>query len=199
MHLRRRILPFAGILIFFAFVVFVFSDKILWTLGAALVMAEAPRKADMAEVLGGDYRGNRILKACELVRGGFVPKALVTGGGGFFDLHESKLSISFAGIHGCPSTFFIPLEYPALSTTDEVSHLVPELRRLGVRKLLVVTSPSHTGRAARVFRRLAPDIEVHTIAAFDPEWNNGYWWKIRQGRKTWLDEAIKTVADFFRL
>ncbi|MES1258050.1 MAG: YdcF family protein [Acidobacteriota bacterium] len=151
----------------------------------------------MAEVLGGDYPGNRILRVCELVRDGFVPKALVTGGGRFFGVHESILAIDFAGQRGCPADFFIPVMYPAQSTTDEVVHLLPELRRRGVHKLLVVTSPSHTGRAARVFRRQAPDIEVHMIAARDPNWNNGYWWKLREGRKTWFFEMTKTIADFF--
>jgi uncharacterized SAM-binding protein YcdF (DUF218 family) len=174
----------------------IFQDRILWKLGDILVRAEAPQKADMAEVLGGDYPGRRILKACELVRNGFVPRAFVTGGGHFYGMHESKLSIDFAGRRGCPADFFIQIGYPAQSTTDEIVHLLPELRRLGVHKLLVVTSPSHTGRAARVFHRLAPDMEVHTIAAPDPKWNNGYWWKIREGRKTWLLEVTKNMADF---
>jgi hypothetical protein len=30
-----------------------------------------------------------------------------------------------------------------------------------------------------------------------PNWNHGYWWKQREGRKIWLQEETKTVADFF--
>lgn len=110
---------------------FFFREAILWKLGAILVISEVPQKADMAEVLGGDYRGNRILKACELVRQGFVPQAAVTGAGGFYGVHESRLSIDFAATRGCPPGFFMPSDYPALSTTDELENLVPELRRRG--------------------------------------------------------------------
>lgn len=175
---------------------FSFSGAILWKLGAVLVDTEPPQKADAIEVLGGDYFGNRILKACELVREGYAPKAIVTGGGTFYGKHESQLEIAFAGTCGCPADFFIPTGYPAVSTVDEVMHLLPELHRLGVHKLLLVTSPSHTARATRVFRRLAPDIEIHPIASRDANWNNGYWWKTRQGRKTWFFETAKGIADF---
>jgi uncharacterized SAM-binding protein YcdF (DUF218 family) len=192
---RRALLP-AAILVLIAFAA-VFSRNILFWMGAILVTSEPPQKADTVEVLGGDSSGNRVMKGCELVRAGFAPKAFITGQASFYGVHESKLAVDFAGTQGCPADYFIRTDFPALSTVSELNHLTSTLRALGMHKVLLVTSPSHTARATRVFRRLAPDLEIHTVASDDPKWNNGYWWKTREGRKTWLFEIIKTGADFF--
>jgi uncharacterized SAM-binding protein YcdF (DUF218 family) len=82
---------------------------------------------------------------------------------------------------------------------DEAQHVIPELRAMGVHRYLLVTSPEHTARAGRVFRRIGPDLEVRVVAAPNPVWNGGRWWANREGRKAWLMEACKTVADWFRL
>ncbi len=194
----RRTLLAAGIVaLVLLLCLFRFRDAVLWHLGDMLVKSEAPQKSDMVEVLGGDYLGNRILKACSLIQQGFAPQAILTGEGGFYGVHEGEIELDFAARRGCRKEALTVFPYASLSTVDEVEHLVPELRRRGVHKLLVVTSPGHTGRAARVFQRFAPEIEVRMIASRDPFWNNGYWWKIREGRKRWLLEVTKRVADFF--
>lgn len=163
--------------------------------GRELVHSEAPQKADIVSVIGGDYKGNRITKAAELVRQGYAPKVLVSGAGGQYGHLESELAIAYAVEKGYPRNIFIGLEYPALSTTDEARAVTARLRQMGVHKYLLVTSDFHTARAARVFRREAPDLEVHPIAAPDPDWNNGHWWSSREGRKLWFFETAKTVAD----
>lgn len=168
-------------------------------MGQWLVYSESPQKADIIEVLGGDYDGNRVLKGCELVRNGFAPKAMISGAGEFYGFHESRLAIDFAISRGCPSGYLIAWGYAAKATTDELASVVTELRRTGIHKVLLVTSPSHTARATRVLRRLAPDLEIHTVASADRYWNHGYWWKSREGRKMWLLESAKTVADYLRL
>jgi uncharacterized SAM-binding protein YcdF (DUF218 family) len=174
-----------------------FSQQILWHAGEVLVADEPPTHADIAAVLGGDPSGNRILKACELVKQGFVPHVLVSGEGTYYGTHESELAIRLAVSRGCPESVFTPFRYPAHSTVEEAEHVIPEMRRLGAKRILVVTSPSHTARARRVFRRIAPDLDIHSVASRDGKWNRGYWWKIREGRKLWLLEMTKTIADCF--
>jgi uncharacterized SAM-binding protein YcdF (DUF218 family) len=65
---------------------------------------------------------------------------------------------------------------------------------LHVHKIDLVTSNFHTRRAARTFRALAPDIEVHVVAAPDQYFTPGGWWKEREGRKTFFMEWAKTVG-----
>ena len=177
--------------------VFAFSGRILWGLGAWLTNAEPPQKADIVVVIGGDHHGNRILKGAELVREGFAPKVLSSGVASMYGVREADMAIDFAVQHGYPRDIFISSPYPALSTLDEARGLEPQLRRLGVHKYLVVTSPWHTARTERVFRRVTPDLDVHTVESPDRDWENGEWWKNREGRKLWFYEALKTTADFF--
>ena len=168
-------------------------------MGDVMVRAEAPQRADIVVVIGGDYAGNRITKGAELVRQGYAPRVLASGGGDMYGHYEGDLAIAFAEKRGYPPAEFIPLQYSALSTTDEARAVIARLRQMGVHKYLVVTSEFHTGRAGRIFQREGPDLEVHMIIAPDPTWNQGRWWTSREGRKMWLNEAMKTVADWFRI
>jgi uncharacterized SAM-binding protein YcdF (DUF218 family) len=194
----RILLPVALVVAAVALLI-VFHNSILWSLGAVLEKNEVPRKAGMVVVIGGDYRGNRILKAAELVRDGYAPKVLVSGVEGMYGAHESDLEIDYAVRHGFPREEFVAFHYPALSTVDEARADIGELRRLGVHSYLLVTSGYHTARARRIFAREGKDLEVHSISAPALYWQNGEWWKNREGRKLWFNETVKTVADFFRI
>ena len=55
-------------------------------IGYALIHDDGPAKADIAVVLAGDWYGNRIVKAGELVRDGYVPAVLVSGPAGVYGL-----------------------------------------------------------------------------------------------------------------
>ena len=177
----------------------IFSQQILWELGAMLVDDGPPRKADIAVTLAGDASGDRILKAAELVRQGYVPKVLVSGTGTTYGVPQTTLEIEYAVRSGYPREYFVPLQHHELSTKGEAQRIAAELRMLGVHKYLVVTSYFHTARAARILRRTAPELEMHVVGAPVPHWNDGYWWKEREGQKIWIEEEAKTVADFFRL
>jgi uncharacterized SAM-binding protein YcdF (DUF218 family) len=176
---------------------FLFRDRILWALGSALVNDQAPEKADMIVVLAGDLSGHRIEKAVELLNAGYAPKMLVSGPLPVYGVREATLATRYAIEKGAPPDRIVTLIRDDLSTSDEARDIVPELRALGVHKYLIVTSPSHTARSGRIFRRTAPDLTERTVAASDPHWCRGYWWKGRECRKTWLLEATKSVTDPF--
>ena len=168
-------------------------------MGAWLVNSEPPQKTDIVISIGGDFAAERIVKAAELVRDGYAPRILASGSGAIYGQHEADLQIGYAVRHGYPAEEFIAFRYPALSTTDEAREVVKELRKMGVHKFTVVTTVCHTARAGRVFRREAGDLEVHMVEAPNEYWDHGTWWKNREGRKLWLFEAMKTVADYFRV
>jgi uncharacterized SAM-binding protein YcdF (DUF218 family) len=194
---NRLLLITAAVVLFLAVAVFVFSDPILRSLGAILVTSEVPRKADLIVVIGGDFKGNRIVKGAELVRQGYAPRVLSSGSGDLYGHFECDLAIGYAVSHGYSEDSFIGLRYPALNTRDEARAVIARMRQLGVHRYLLVTSDYHTGRATRIFRHEAADLEEHTVAAPDPDWNGGQWWKNREGRKLWFYEMIKTVTGRF--
>lgn len=174
----------------------IFHTAILGGLGGYLVSADPPEKADIAVVLAGDSSGNRILKAGDLVRAGYVPRALVSGPAGMYGFYESELAIQFAEKAGYPASYFLAFPNHGLSTKDEGGAVVAELRRMGIHKFLLVTSDYHTRRAGRIYRALAPDLRFVVVAAPDVHFSPDGWWKNREGRKTFAFEWMKTVAEW---
>ena len=165
-------------------------------LGGYLIHAEGPSPADMIVVLAGDFLGNRIVTAGDLVHRGLAPQALVSGPGDVYGLRESDLAIAFAVRHGFPESYFLPFPNDAKSTTAEADVLIPELRKLHAHRIEIVTSNFHTRRAGNIYRSRASDLEFHVVAAPDPYFSPDGWWKNREGRKTFLVEWEKTVATW---
>lgn len=178
-------------------VVLVVLTSRLWmtALGNYLVEAGPPAHADLAVVLAGDLGGNRMLKAAELVKDGYAPQVLVSGPANCcYGLHESDLAIPFAVKHGYPQSYFVAFPNDSNSTLEEAQRIVLELRKRKVHSIDLVTSNYHTHRAGRIYRSLAPDLDIHMVAAPDANFTPDGWWKTREGRKTFLNEWAKTVA-----
>ena len=83
-----------------------------------LVRDEGPAHAEIAVVLAGDYYGNRILRAAELVKQGYVPNVLVSGPHMLYGFHECDLAIPFAVKRGYPESWFIRAPNETRSTRD---------------------------------------------------------------------------------
>jgi uncharacterized SAM-binding protein YcdF (DUF218 family) len=179
--------------------VILLRSTILAALGGYLVQAGEPHKADIVLVLAGDFLGNRILKAATLVREGDAPEALVSGPPGVYGYYESDLAIPFAVKRGYPESYFVNFKNQANSTMDEARAAIPEMRRKGVKRVLLVTSNFHTRRSGRIFRGMAPDMTFYVVAAGDPYFSPQGWWKTREGRKTFVIEWMKTIAEWIGL
>jgi uncharacterized SAM-binding protein YcdF (DUF218 family) len=195
--MKRWFVVSAVALLCAAILIAVFSQKILWAMGAVLVNSQAPEKADMVVVLAGDASGHRLRKGIELVMDGYAPKIMLSGPFMIYGVRESLRAAAYAEQLGMRHDQVIPIERNDFSTNDEARDIVPVLRQMGVHRYLLVTSPSHTARAGRLFHRYGPDLELRTVAAPDPAWCRGYWWTARECRKTWVTEAAKNVAYLF--
>jgi uncharacterized SAM-binding protein YcdF (DUF218 family) len=193
---RTRKTPF---IILATLIVGVIATRTLWlgALGAYLIRADQPAHADYAVVLAGDARGHRIITGAELVRQGYVRKALVSGPPGCYGIIESELAVNFAVKKGYPADYFVQFPHHALSTQEEARVLIPELRRLGAHSFLLVTSDYHTRRAGKYFRQLADGLDMRVIAAPDEffRWNS--WWRDREAQKIVYMEWSKTMASLF--
>ncbi|MGA1996641.1 MAG: YdcF family protein [Bryobacteraceae bacterium] len=167
----------------------------LTVLGRLLVRDQGPARAEIAVVLAGDYYGNRVLRAAELVKQGYVPAVLVSGPHMLYGYYECDLEIPFAVQRGYPAGWFIRSPNEALSTREEAGAILTDLRRRGVHRFLLVTSDYHTARAARIYRAAAPDLDMRVVAAPDNYFRADGWWHNREGRKTFVVEWLKTVAN----
>jgi uncharacterized SAM-binding protein YcdF (DUF218 family) len=192
----RRRFPLYSVAVFAVLILLLLMTDSMWMgwIGALLVHAEAPSRADVIVVLAGDPLGNRILQGAELVKQGYAPKVLVSGPGGAYDLHECDLAIPFVVRRGYPASWFIPVPHGGHSTEEEGRALLPVLQKMQAHTVLVVTSDYHTRRALRTLSALWPGMDVHMIAARDEFFSPSGWWHTREGRKTFLLEWTKTFA-----
>ena len=163
-------------------------------LGSFLVVSDTPERCDGIVVLAGDSDGLRVVKAAELARQGFAPKVYVSGPHPVYGVSEADLAINLAVRKGFDRALFEAVDVPADSTEEEAQTITPVLRQRGVKSLIVVTSNYHTGRAGRIWRRVATGIRVKTVASPDTNFTVGGWWKTRPGRKTLFYEWVKTLT-----
>jgi uncharacterized SAM-binding protein YcdF (DUF218 family) len=180
-------------------VLFVTRETWLSWMGEYLTYSEPPCKADIIVVLAGDAWGNRVVKGGELQRAGWAPKVLVSGAGTDYLHNEGDLAIEFAVHAGYAADAFVNLPSPARSTEEEAAYIIPEMRRRGVHKFLLVTSDFHTRRASEVYHKKAPDLPFCVVAARDNDFSPDGWWHTREGRKTAFFEWCKTIAHFLGL
>ena len=173
----------------------------LWlgALGAFLIDADSPAHADYAVVLAGDSYGHRVIEGGELVRQGYVRKALVSGPLTCYGMAESDMAVNFAVSKGYPADYFIKFPHHATSTREEAQVILPELRKLGAHSYLLVTSDYHTRRAGRFFRRVSGGLDMRVIAAPDEYFRWNSWWRNREGQKIFCLEWTKTVISIFGL
>lgn len=183
------------LLLITALTFYLFRIPLLTAMGSYLVLDEPPVKADAIVVLGGDEFGMRTVKAAQLVQAGYAPYALLSGPP-ILLAHESELMLAFALKQGYPASLFQQYPHDATYTREEETVFASELRRRGVHSILLVTSNFHTRRSTYLFRRIAPWLEIHTVAAPDRFFTPGTWWQTRGGRKTFVLEWAKTVATW---
>jgi uncharacterized SAM-binding protein YcdF (DUF218 family) len=196
---RSRLLRWLLPLLIVVVAILLSSPWWLPAMGWCLVRSEAPVKADLIVVPAGDYFGNRILKACELLRQDYAPAALVSGPCCYYGVVESELAIALAKRNGCPADRLISFPNNGLNTIDEASAIVPELRRRNVRKFLIVTGNYHTRRTGRAYERLVAPSAFRVVAAPDKYFRPENWWRNREARKIFFFEWSKTVATWLGL
>ena len=182
-------------------VVYLARDVWLGALGSALVHDDGAGKAEIAVVLAGDSWGYRLTKGAELVRQGYVPRVLVSGPPGFYDVNEADAAIHFAIARGYPAEWFVPLYHTALSTATEAVAVLDALKQRNIHSALVVTSDYHSARARRIFltveRRRGGGPDLRMVASRDRFFSAAAWWRNREGRKIAFMEWTKTLTSVF--
>ncbi len=175
----------------------IFRVPLLTWMATLLVENDAPQKAPVIVVLGGDDSGDRIVKAAQLAQAGWAPYVYVDGPKALLR-YESDITILYAEQRGYPGSLFhsLPLASDLRSTRGETAYVGRYLQEHGIRKILLVTSNYHTHRAAYLMRKQNPKMQVVVVAAPDPYFTPDTWWKSREGQKTFAFEWMKTVATW---
>jgi uncharacterized SAM-binding protein YcdF (DUF218 family) len=198
--LRRR-----GLLVFLILLITVlalYAGRLTWLplLGEHLVNSQTPEAAEIVVVLAGDIRGDRVLRAVELVKQGHAPRILVDGAMDIYSTGEAEAATAFALRHDAPREILEPFPIRADSTFEEAKIVDAELVGRGIRKALIVTSNFHTRRALRTFEAVASGkVKYVMVAAPSPEFQPDRWWYTRAGKRTLLLEYLKTINSWYEL
>lgn len=176
-----------------------FRENLLRAVGAFLDVGEPPVRADAALVLAGGLSGDRILKAAELKRQGYVPVVYVSGPKLIYGIPECEVSIPFAVRHGHAASNFRCIPNDAYNTLDEARACCSELERAGVKRFLLVTTVYHSRRATGIYRRVCPKLTFTPVTSEDAMFENRQWWKSREGKKAFFLEYSKLLTTPFGL
>ena len=201
---RRRILYVLAILAASAALLYAGSAPLLTAAGKQLVHEDPVERVDALIVLAPGL--DRVIEAAQLYRAGHTPLILLTR-------EPAVKSIEFlrtAGVQvetgedlrhrvleelGVPASSIVVLEGIVTSTADEARALARWASARPIRSVMVVTSPSHTGRSRLTFRHILRDrpikvlVRPSTIETFQPE----QWWRTRSNLRDGILEWQKLV------
>lgn len=132
-----------------------------------MLVADPPRRADAIVVLGGGVVDEelprhgttaRLVHGLRLHRRGYAPLVILTGGNPLDPrVPESAVMERVAGELGVKPDVLI-VETVADRTATQGEAVARIARARGIRSVLLVTSPEHSFRATRVFRKTGLDV-----------------------------------------
>jgi uncharacterized SAM-binding protein YcdF (DUF218 family) len=100
----------------------------------------------------------RVSKAVSLFREGVAPRIIISSGF-VFTLREGEVMKAIAIANGVPAEAII-LEEHAANTYENVEFTNQILKKMGWRRVALVSSPYHMRRAMMTWRKVAPDVAV---------------------------------------
>ena len=164
---------------------------LLGAIPSRLEERQEPAVADALVVLAGDHTGARVEAAAALFQAGCVPTGpfVVSGGPIYGELTWAELMRDQAVRLGVPRERIV-LQGRSRTTTEDADLSAPLLT--AARRVVLVTSPSHSRRAAGEFRRaLGPGVEVLSCPSRDavPE----AWWSDPVATRAVVTELLKWV------
>jgi len=196
--MKRRLLIFAAILtvIFGLYLVY---PSLLDGLARYLIVQDKLAKADAIVVLGGDNNGERVNEGVKLYRKGYAKYLLMSGGPLSWKLTYAQWMKKQAVESGVPESAIL-LEDRSRSTLEDARFSLPIVAKKKFSSIILVTSPTHTRRAARVFRKVfsPAGIKVIIYPAEKSEFNPERWWTRHEDTQLVVWEYVSLVLYFFK-
>jgi len=155
-------------------------------MGRWLVREDPLSSADAIVVLSGGmpYRAE---EAAKLFAMGDAPEVWVSRpdspatelrGMGIGFVGEEEYNRKVLVNKGVPEASVRILPDPIVNTEQEVEQIAGEVRRAGMKKVIIVTSPSHTRRVKALWNKLVgAKPEAIVRAAFEDPYDANHWWR----------------------
>ena len=151
-------------------------------------------KSDIILTLAGDSNGERVAQAVKLYKMGYAPKILMSGGPAIWHLTYADNMRRQATSLGVPKRSVI-LQDRSRSTMEDIQFSLPILQKLGVKKVILVTSPTHIRRSSLVARKYFTHSGIKVIAypAQRSEFNPEHWWTRHEDTQPVIWESLALV------
>jgi len=164
-----------------------------------LVVRDPLVKADLILVLAGDGNGERVDEGVKLYKAGYAPRILMSGGPLAWQLTYADWMKKQAIALGVPAAAIIT-QRKSRSTIEDAKYSLPLVKASGARRVILVTSSYHTGRAARVFRKLYPPVGISILVwpAPDKDFNPKRWWTRHEDLSFVVWEYVSAVLYFLK-
>ena len=171
-----------------------------WVLTQAagwLVTNDPIAPADALIVLSGDSTGERVMQGVALWRQGVAPRVILSGGPIGRWVTAAEIMRREALLLGLPSRAIL-LEEESRSTWEQAVKTLPMVKRLGARRVIIVTSPYHARRARWTFRRVFGPAGIEVLVSASPysKFQADRWWTREQDTEDVLLEYFKMVHYF---
>lgn len=179
-----------------ALVALLLHRPILRGIPSLLIERHDPVAADAIVVLAGEHRGLRVDAALALYRAGHLAEGplLMSGGELYPGTSWAELMKARALAGGVPAERVL-LQARSTTTVEDARFSLPLLELPPGATVLLVTSPWHSGRAARIFRREARAQERDLRFVSCPG-DQGYpeeWWTEANAARALAMELLKRV------
>lgn len=172
---------------------------ILTQAAAWLVTNDPLIRADALIVLSGDSTGERVMQGVALWRQGYAPTVILSGGPIGRWTTAAEVMRKEALLLGLPSRAIL-LEEESMSTWEQAVKTLPMVRKLGARRVIVVTSPYHARRARWTFRRIFGPAGIEVLVSPSPysKFQVDRWWAREQDTEDVLLEYFKMLHYLLR-
>lgn len=187
---------------------FIVPGTVLPPVARFLVVREEPGHADAIVVLLGGEVPDRVLAAAELFAEGVAPRVIM--GSGFVDrdllsgappsliwqrpVLRMKVALESLGV---PSSAITIVDTSTnYDTSGELGAIASYLRSKDLKRVVLVTSASHSRRVAVIWRRVSGDIEGRVYGAEAPSLAS--WWTDSRAARDLIYEYAALVKEALR-
>jgi len=170
--------------------------------GAAhwLVVSDKLEPVDVIVVLSGDNNGERVDWAAKLYHQGYAKKLLLSGGPLAWQLTAAHWMKKQAISLGVPARSLI-LEDESESTIDNAQMSLAKLPDK-VKSIGLVTSPTHSRRAKRVFKKVFSKAGIkvlsYPVSLVKSKFNIERWWTRHEDTQAVMWEYVTLVYYFLK-
>lgn len=196
---RHPFIFILGMVFLVVSLLFFLSPFLLDFMGRHLIVQDKLEKADVILVLAGDGNGERVSQGVELYRKKYSNRLLMSGGPLAWKLKHAQWMKKQAMEEGVPSQAIL-MQGRSRSTIEDARFSLPIVKQHGFKSLILVTSPTHTRRAAKVFHKFfdKEGIKVIVYPVQKSEFNPDRWWTRHEDTGLVVWEYVSSVLYFFK-